>query len=67
MNNYTKPNRILRMPEVMRTTGLARSTIYLKLSQGEFPTSVKLGERAIGWLEADVQDWIEEKILQNGV
>ena len=46
---------ILRLPEVKRSTGLSRSTIYLRIAEGTFPKSVSLGGRAVGWLEAEIQ------------
>jgi prophage regulatory protein len=52
-------NRIVRLPEVKRLTGLSRSTIYLRISIGSFPRPVSLGGRAVGWLEAEVQQWID--------
>lgn len=53
---------ILRLPEVKRTTGLSRSTIYLRVAQGTFPKPVCLGGRAVGWLEAEVQQWLQRRI-----
>lgn len=51
-------NRILRLPSVKTRTGLSRSTIYLKISQGTFPRPVSLGARAVGWFETQVDDWL---------
>ncbi len=56
------PVRFLRLPEVQRRTGLSRSTIYVRLDQGLFPRPVSLGARAVGWLEAEVEEWIRERI-----
>jgi prophage regulatory protein len=53
---------ILRLPEVRKSTGLSRSTIYLRISQGTFPKPVSLGGRAVGWLEAEIQDWLQRRI-----
>jgi prophage regulatory protein len=53
---------ILRLPEVKRSTGLSRSTIYLRVAEGKFPKPVSLGGRAVGWLEAEVQDWLQRRI-----
>jgi prophage regulatory protein len=39
---------ILRLPDVKRSTGLSRSTIYLRITQGTFPKPVSLGGRAVG-------------------
>ena len=53
---------ILRLPDVKATTGLSRSTIYLRVAEGTFPRPVGLGGRAVGWLEAEVQDWLRQRI-----
>ena len=55
-------NRMLRLPDVRELTGLARSTIYLKMAKGEFPNAVKLGERAVAWPQADIERWIQERV-----
>lgn len=52
------PRTILRLRQVVARTGLARSTIYERIQAGEFPAQISLGERAVGWLEADVEEWI---------
>ena len=54
--------KILRRREVEARTGFARSTIYLKVSQGEFPKPIKLGARAVGWLEGEIEEWLDEKV-----
>ncbi len=53
---------ILRLPAVKTRTGLSRSTIYLRVSQGTFPKPVSLGGRAVGWVEEEVQSWLAERI-----
>jgi len=53
---------ILRLPAVIARTGLSRSTIYLRVSEGSFPEPVSLGDRAVGWIEAEIQDWLEKRI-----
>ncbi len=40
---------ILRRRQVEAQSGLARSTIYLRISQGLFVKPVRLGLRARGW------------------
>jgi len=55
-------HRILRLPEIISRTGLSRSTIYLRISKGIFPAQVSLGERAVGWLESDVDNWLAAQI-----
>jgi prophage regulatory protein len=53
---------ILRLPTVKARTGLSRSTIYLRVSEGTFPKPVSLGGRAVGWIESEVQQWLEQRI-----
>ena len=53
---------ILRLPAVKASTGLSRSTIYVRVSQGTFPKPVSLGGRAVGWLKAEIQEWLERRI-----
>ena len=54
--------KILRLPSIIELTGLSRSSIYLRISKGEFPAPVSLGGRAVGWVEEDVENWLCEKI-----
>ena len=42
-------HHILRLPAVKVATGLSRSTLYLRISQGVFTHPVSLGGRAVGW------------------
>ena len=52
----------LRLPAVKARTGLSRSTIYLRISEDRFPKPVSLGGRAVGWIEAEVNDWLNKQI-----
>ena len=56
------PTRIVRLPDVLARTGLARSTIYVRLAQGSFPQPVQLGARAVGWIESEVDEWLRQRI-----
>ncbi|MEJ1406732.1 MAG: AlpA family transcriptional regulator [Candidatus Sedimenticola sp. (ex Thyasira tokunagai)] len=53
---------ILRLPTVKARTGLSRSTIYLRISEERFPKPVSLGGRAVGWVEAEIDDWLNQQI-----
>lgn len=53
---------ILRLPAVKTRTGLSRSTIYLRVAEGSFPAPVSLGGRAVGWIEAEVDAWLNQRI-----
>jgi len=53
---------ILRLPAVKAMIGLSRSTIYLRIAEGTFPKPVSLGARAVGWLQADIENWLHQQI-----
>ena len=54
--------KILRLPAVKESTGLSRSTIYLRMANNEFPKPISLGGRSVGWLEEEINHWLEKKI-----
>jgi prophage regulatory protein len=56
------PEKILRLPNVLDRTGLSRSTVYLRVTEGRFPRPVSLGARAVGWIETEVEEWIARQI-----
>ncbi len=58
-------NTILRLPAVLKRTGLSRSTVYLMISRKDFPPPVSLGERAVGWIESEIDLWLEERIAES--
>lgn len=56
MHQYTY-QQLLRLPEVMRLTGMSRSWLYKAVSEGTFPTYHKIG-RASVWNAEAVNAWI---------
>jgi len=60
MSNLSE--RVLRLPEVKRRTGLSRTSIYNRLASGDFPKPISLGGRSIGWLESEFTDWLQSKV-----
>ena len=61
-SDRTLTPRILRLPLVRERTGLSRSSIYLRISEGRFPKPISLGERAVGWLESEITEWLNRRI-----
>ena len=59
--------RFLKLKEVMQKTALSRSAIYRKMNEGSFPLSVNLGDRAVAWVEKEVDDWMEACLGDRGV
>jgi len=56
---------ILRRREVEARTGLSRSTIYLRCSTKTFPTPIRLGGRAVGWVESEIEAWLQEQVASS--
>ena len=52
---------VIRLSAVISKTGLSRSTIYALQKIGDFPPSIKLSERSVGWLENEVDEWIAKR------
>ena len=55
-------NVLLKLPEVSRRVGLSKTPIYAAVKAGTFPAPVKTGVRSVAWLEAEVDQWIAERI-----
>ncbi len=55
-------NNIIRLKATIQKTGLSKSTIYALLSENKFPKRVQLSARSIGFLEAEIDSWIAEKL-----
>ena len=57
-------HRVLRLPEVIEKTGLGRTTLYNMSTAGKFPASISLGGKAMGWIEAEIDRWIEQRMAE---
>ena len=59
--------RVLRRPEVQRRTGLGRTAIYVLMAEGKFPAPIRLTAKAVGWLEAEVTEWIAARVAERDI
>jgi prophage regulatory protein len=57
--------QILRLPQVCKVTGLGRSMIYQLEAERRFPTRVRIGLRAVGWVESEVQGWLVRRVEEH--
>lgn len=55
------PSLFLRLPAVMRLTGLGRSTIYRMVADNRFPCPVRIASRAVAWRRTDLDRWSESR------
>lgn len=60
--DYTPRDRFIRLPEVLYTTGLSRSTVYEMMTRRQFPVQISLGGKTVAWLESEVENWMAERI-----
>jgi prophage regulatory protein len=51
--------RIIRRPAVESKTGLKHSEIYQRIKERTFPRQVRIGPKCVGWVESEVDDWID--------
>ena len=56
--------RILRRPKVSDRTGKSRSTIYAEMAEGKFPRPVRIGPRAVGWVESEIDEYVAALIAE---
>lgn len=61
MQNDTN-EKILRLRPVLSRTGLSRSMAYDLMAKEQFPKPISLGARAVGWLESEIDAWIDQRI-----
>ncbi|MCW0101044.1 helix-turn-helix transcriptional regulator [Burkholderia pseudomallei] len=57
-----KPKRILRIEDACIKLGMPRSTFYRAVALGELPKPIKLGEKATGWVESELDAFIDARI-----
>lgn len=55
-------NRLLKRPDVELKTGLSRASIYSAIKAGTFPEPISIGVNRVAWLEAEIDQWIAEKL-----
>jgi prophage regulatory protein len=55
-------DRLIRLPEVLRLTGMCRSALYNQMALGQFPRSIKIGPRATSWSVKEVRVWIAQRV-----
>ena len=56
--------KILRFPELKQIKGIPWSSVHIRrLEKAErFPGRVNLAEATVGWIEAEVDDWLEQRV-----
>ena len=61
----TTNQSLIRLPEVLKRTGFGKAWIYRLISEGRFPAPVKIGTRAVAFVESEIDEWIEQLIYSS--
>lgn len=59
--NMAKKKNIIRIDQVVQKISMSKPSIYRMIKAGTFPRQIKISARAIGWIESDIDKWIESK------
>ena len=67
-NSQITPRKLVRIKTVVELTGLSKSYIYDLSNKGIFPKNIHLvpGGSSVAWIESEILNWIDERILSRG-
>src|SRR3954469_14759524 len=52
------PEQLLRIADVLARTGLSRASVWRLVRDASFPAPVRIGRRAVAWLDTEIDSWI---------
>lgn len=65
-HDLRRPERLIRLPEVMARVGFKKSMIYQLMSEGRFPQSLRISVKCTVWIESEIEAWVHRvKIKAN--
>lgn len=56
---------LIRLSEVQKRTGYSKAWIYRLLKENRFPPSIKIGTRAVAFIESEIDEWVEQRIAES--
>ena len=67
MNEPRPPEQLLRIADVQTRTGLSRASVWRLVRDASFPAPVRIGRRAVAWLDTEIDSWIADCVkARNG-
>lgn len=54
--------KLLSIGQVRERVPLSRQEIYRRIKAGSFPRQIPLGPQRVAWREADIEEWILQRI-----
>lgn len=62
VNNNSDNQTLISAREVLKRVQRSKAWLYKQISKDAFPRPVKIGTRAISFIESEVNLWIKEQI-----
>ena len=56
-------DRIILEAERRKKTGVSRTTAWRMEKEGKFPKRRKVSDGLVGWLESELDEWIESRAV----
>lgn len=57
--------KLIRLSEVMNKTGYSKSWIYKLIKKNQFPRPIKIGTRAVAFIDREIEEWIEMLVFKS--
>ena len=61
--NMTSTPYYIRLGKVVERTSLSKSSIYRLIAEGSFPSQVLLGARTVAWVNQEIDEWCEKRLI----
>lgn len=55
----TKPSKLMKLPSVLERVPFSKTEFYRRIKQGTAPKAIRLGVKAVAWLESDIDQYIQ--------
>lgn len=52
----------LRMPQLVKLTGLTKITIHRMVKTGQFPKPAKISPKLVGWPVSEIEAWVQQRL-----
>jgi prophage regulatory protein len=63
-DHIDRPERFISFNTVAHRTALSRTTIWRLQRAGQFPRSIRLSAGRRGWLESQIEAWINTRVAE---
>ena len=57
-NQMQGGEKLIRLPELLRTIGVSRATAYRYMESGRLPKPMKLSSRCVAWKASAINEWL---------